>query len=214
MNIRYDCPHCGNSVYTLLIQLTGARSDGKESWWAAVCTVGQCKLPSIVKVTHRQDRAFHVHAQLSEVETLPVRIIPAARPRYSVTGVPSEVITDMTEALGCEAEGFYVGAVVVGRRALQRAVRERLVALQITPPNDKLFTEIDALPDNVLSQQWKETAHEVRHLGNDGAHPEPVSAEEAHVLLTFAKDVLYQLYVAPAQLAAAKAARAVKKAGP
>jgi hypothetical protein len=209
-NIRYQCPHCGSHVHTLLAPLTGARANGEESWWAAVCTNAQCRLPSLLKVRHLAGKPFLGH-HVSEFSSLPVQVIPAARPVYTAAGVPQAVVKDLTEALGCEAEGFYVGAVVVGRRALQAAVRERLATLKITPTNDKLFTEIDALPDGVLPPQWKETAHEVRHLGNDGAHSEPVSAAESAVLLAFTKDVLHQLYVLPAGLAAAKAARAAKK---
>lgn len=209
--IRYECPHCGNSIYTMLLPLSGARSDGNESWWAASCTVGSCKLPALIKVVHQKGWAYQQLLQHNEIGRLEVQIIPAAVPRYGPVGVPAEVIADMKEALGCEAAGFYVAAAVVGRRALQRAVRERLGALSVTPKDNRLMTEIDALPDTTLPEQFKETAHEVRHLGNDGAHPEPVSGEEANVLLNFTKDVLHQLYTVPAQLAAAKAARAAKR---
>jgi Domain of unknown function (DUF4145) len=71
-----------------------------------------------------------------------------------------------------------------------------------------------SLPDEELPKRVKQAAHEVRHLGNDGAHAEPVSAEEAAAVLTFTKAVLEQLYVLPAQLAASKAGRAAKKGTP
>jgi hypothetical protein len=187
--------------------------DANESWWVAVCTNGRCRLPSVAKVTHHPGRLFHTYKS-EEIPHLPVQIIPAARAVYAGNGVPEPVAKDLTEALGCEAAGFYVGAAVVGRRALQAAVRDRLATLEITPTNDKLFTEIDALPDEELPKRWKQAAHEVRHLGNDGAHAEPVSAAEAADVLTFTKGVLEQLYVLPAQLEASKAARAAKKGTP
>ena len=96
---------------------------------------------------------------------------------------------------------------------MQAAVSERLRALSIDPPKNDLFTEIDALPDEELPKRWKQAAHEVRHLGNDGAHAEPVSADEARGVLTFTAGVLEQLYVLPTKLAASMAARQQKKAG-
>jgi len=105
---------------------------------------------------------------------------------------------------------FDVAAAVVGRRALQRAVRERLAQLKINPKKDRLIDEIDALPDTVLSPDWKEAAHEVRHIGNDGAHAEPVSSDEAQDVLKYTADVSEQLYVLPHSLAASKSRRAAK----
>jgi len=210
--IRYDCPYCAIHVLSGLTQLGGARDTTQESWAVTVCTNGQCRLPCVVKVTLVPQRQFGGFAG-DEISRLAVQLLPAARPIYRGPGVPLDVVKDLTEALGCQAAGFYVAAAVVGRRALQAAVRERLAALGITPDNDNLFTEINALPDGVLPPQWKETAHEVRHLGNDGAHAEPVSPEEAEGVLTFTKGVLEQLYVLPFQLAASKAARQQKKAG-
>src|SRR5258705_104608 len=124
--IRYECPHCGSSIWTMLLGLTGARSDAQQSWWAAA--------------------------------------------------------------------------------------RNRLSALKITPREDKLFTEIDALPDEELPKRWKKAAHEVRHLGNDGAHAEPVSPGEAAAVLKFTKGVLEQLYILPVELAASVLGRQEKKA--
>jgi hypothetical protein len=119
----------------------------------------------------------------------------------------------LTEAQRCLASGFYIASALVGRRALQSAVRSQLVAFSLSPPSARLVDEIKTLPDGVLSPQWRAAADMVRYIGNDAAHSDPISKEAAESLLDFTIGVFEQVFELPHRLAAATAAREQKQPG-
>lgn len=128
---------------------------------------------------------------------------PAALPKYDEPDVPDFVRDNYEEALACEASGFLNAAAVTGRRALQLAVRDKLDREERT-----LEMEIDALPDAVLSPKLKAVAHQVRLIGNDGAHDkEGATAEDVDQLFRFNELIFRELYITPAQLADAQELR-------
>jgi Domain of unknown function (DUF4145) len=128
-----------------------------------------------------------------------INIYPAPLPTYSEPAVPEQLRFEFTEALQSRASGFLIGAALVGRRVLQAAVRER------GGTGRNLQDEIDSLPS--LSQAYKAHAHQVRLIGNDAAHADPVTAVDVADLIDFTEMVLAELYVNPARLAAAQQRR-------
>lgn len=113
---------------------------------------------------------------------------------------------EFREALGCQLAGFHLGAAVVGRRVLQKAVRATVGKMK------NLKTEIEAMPPDLFPKAIREAAQHVRLVGNDAAHEDPadpaeVTAEDADELLRFTSQVLQILYVTPAEVAAATARR-------
>jgi hypothetical protein len=113
--------------------------------------------------------------------------------------VPPEIRRDFEEALQCEAAEFkYGAALVVGRRVLQAAVRDK------GGNGRDLKAEIDSLPTDTLNAPLKESAHEIRFVGNDAAHADEVTDGDVTDLLGFTRDVLHSLYVVPHRVAARK----------
>lgn len=133
-----------------------------------------------------------------------VTIIPPLRSTYAPEGVPDALAKDFREALDSRAAGYLYGAAVVGRRVLQAAVRS------FVGEHRTLRDEIDALTADQVPGHLKRAAHQVRFVGNDAAHADEVTPAEADDLLSFTEQLLQQLFVLPAQVAAAEARRQQK----
>jgi len=146
-----------------------------------------------------------------DVDHYRVTVQPPALPKYVRDGVPYQLGEELTEALRCYESQFYIAAALVGRRVLQGAVRSQLSTNSVKAPTDRLGDEIKALPDRVLSPQWKEAADHVRYIGNDAAHAEPITKEEASSLIEFTTGVFTQMFELPHRLSKATAARQQKK---
>jgi hypothetical protein len=90
----------------------------------------------------------------------------------------------------------------MGRRAIQGACIDKQA------PDRKLEEQIDWLAENeVITQQMKQVAHQLRMGGNAGAHPgkdglNDVSERDAGDLLTFLDDFMRYVYEIPGRLAA------------
>jgi hypothetical protein len=143
----------------------------------------------------------------SGVYELPAEVHPLATSDYRPEGVPEQMATEFREAQECAWSGHYLGAALVGRRVLQAAARDVLGGRR----ND-LKTEIDDIPDERLNKALKDQAHQVRFIGNDAAHVDPVVAEEVNELLDFVEQVLEALYVGPAKVKRLQDARDARKA--
>jgi hypothetical protein len=170
----------------------------EEAWLAAVCTSEHCGRPILVQIPMGQGWPWsHLDTSNPGADNchgIP-EVYPACRPEYAEEGVPEAIRRDFQEALQCQAAGFKFGAALVGRRVLQAAVRER------GGSGRNLELEIDSLSPDVLNAPLKESAHDVRHVGNEAAHAEEVEDEDVAALLEFTRDVLHSLYVVPHRVA-------------
>ena len=131
--------------------------------------------------------------------------------------IPEPIKSDYEEALVCEAAGSYRGAATLARRTLQ------VVCLEKGAPKEKqqkknpekmmkvdLSEQIDWLyKNNIITDEIKNWAHEVRYVGNDAAHPNAteVTKDDARDILELLESMCDVLYIAPARAAARKAKR-------
>lgn len=131
--------------------------------------------------------------------------------------IPEPIKSDFEEALKCEAASAFRGAATLARRTLQ------VICLKKGAPKEKqqkknpektmrvdLSEQIDWLyKNNIITDEIKNWAHEVRFVGNDAAHPNStdVDAEDARDILELLQSMCDVLYVAPARSAARKAKR-------
>jgi hypothetical protein len=189
------------------------------AWAYAQC--GTCRKWVLLRHTwNLNTQVMLIHGQAGQPIPHVQDVFPTFLPSYQEAAVPDAIRVDLEEALRCDAAGFYIGAALVGRRALQTAIRnvtpadvknlrdERLANNGRKFPN--LWEEINDLPDSVLGKTHRDAAHGVRLIGNDAAHSDPVSADDAAELLDFTSEVLRQLYVFPAQVKAHQERRAAK----
>lgn len=113
--------------------------------------------------------------------------------------LPEDIERDRHEAWVCCNNGLHRAAVLLGRAALQRAVRTLLEGSF----RGDLHAEINKLYDlNRITQAQRDSAHEVRITGNDVAHPEElgtITQSEAKESLEFLDDFLHTTIVIPSK---------------
>lgn len=160
-----------------------------RTWWIAVCNNRDCRMPMLV----------NNHGT----------VIPTPQPPASDERIPDHVRRDLDEAKRCATVGAWRGCATMARRALQAGC-----LLKGADEGKKLQQQIDQLHTlGVITKELKEWAHEVRFLGNDGAHPpkdfanDVVSEDDADDALDLTEEFLEVVFVTPARAAARKAKR-------
>jgi hypothetical protein len=130
---------------------------------------------------------------------------PEGLPKTVNSLISDSVKKDFEEALLCQSVGAYRGAAVLARRAVQ------LICLDKgAKEGEKLYKQIEELFDNnIITQDIKDWADEVRYIGNDAAHPnkEEVNKEDSEDILELLESLCDVLYVAPARAAKRKQKR-------
>lgn len=145
-----------------------------------------------------------------------VRVFPHAIPRSVSDALPEKVKSDFEEALLCESAGAYRAAVTMARRALQSICLDRAAPSKRTvkPKSGQEFEvkndlsrQIDwLLSEQIITKPLKDMAHEVRSVGNEGAHPEDaeddtvINEEDSGEILALLEAFAQTLYIAPALL--------------
>jgi Domain of unknown function (DUF4145) len=172
------CPYCRRDVQMVRIgsSVETARTDyprgGTEVVAAAafVCPRTQCHKPTILVF-----RFLVIHGDATGLE------LSGQIPRGSaepMEGLPEAVASVRDEAWSCFYGGDLRAAVVMGRAAVQRAVRT------LGGKGRDLFTEIDSLYDqHKVTEELRDWAHEVRVAAREAAHPDElgdVTPEEAN----------------------------------
>jgi hypothetical protein len=115
------------------------------------------------------------------------RVYPDAIPRAVNDNLPIQIKRDFEEALIDESVGSHRSAVTMARRALQGICIDQgaPTTRTITDKHGKdrvvkndLSRQIDWLLDQqIITKPLNKMAHEVRSVGNEGAHPEDAEYE-------------------------------------
>jgi hypothetical protein len=133
---------------------------------------------------------------------------PAFYPRGQaepMPDLPQEVQDDRLEAWSCYHGGDYRAAVIMGRAAVQRAVRS------LDAEGGGLKAEInDLYAKHKITETLKDFAHETRVAGDDAAHPTTlgkVDHDEAKESLDFMDEFLEHVIALPARRESRKQGR-------
>lgn len=130
--------------------------------------------------------------------------IPRGQPT-PMEGLPDDIQADRREAYSCFFGGDYRAAVIMGRAAIQRAVRK------MQAKGAGLKEEVNDLAQRrIITLHLKQWADEVRIAGDDAAHPEDlgvIERDEADESLKFMDAFLEHGIAMPAARDARKAAR-------
>lgn len=168
---------------------------GAEKWKMALC--GGCRHPLFVVLDEGENQVLRTFPPIS-----------LDRP----SDIPIGVADDYVEATLCLSVGACKAAVAMCRRALQAAALEKECKQEV------LMSQLDELAEKgLLNASLLEVAHQVRHFGNYGSHPDEdglgeVSQGEAENIHKLTWQVLEDLYVNPARVQAMKVALTGKKA--
>lgn len=170
-----------------------------------VCTNYECHRLSIVLFTVMVSGAtFDQYPSL-------VGAIPAGR-EQPMDGLPPEIEVDRLEAWACHYALNWKAAVIMGRAAIQRAVR------RLNAAGGDLKAELKSLLTNgTITNAVHELGEEVRITGNEAAHPDEfddeVTADESKASLEFMDAFLEHAVAMPARLKARREAREVRENG-
>lgn len=122
-------------------------------------------------------------------------------------GIPEVIRSEFREAATCLDAGCYKAAMTMGRRVLQRVLKDKGCAER------NLVDQIkEAEAKDILRACFKGLATEIRQYGNLGAHPDDdqlanCNKDHADLLLQFLKMIIHELYEIPAQAAVLKSRR-------
>jgi uncharacterized protein DUF4145 len=194
---RGTCPHCSFKSYfrPLNAAYTEQDSGNQNRYW--ICNAAQCEsCKGFVLVVGRK---VGIHHQAWGLEG----VYPLGKPNDSVPPeVPKLIADDFREALRCEWVKAYKATVAMCRRALQAS------CVELKAKDAKLIDQIDELAANgAITTSLKDIAHQIRSVGNDGAHPgkdglNDVSQQDASDIIEFTREFLHHVFVVPARLKA------------
>jgi Domain of unknown function (DUF4145) len=200
-----QCGYCGRSIgmdrIGPVIEFSRDRVGSNwESFLHAtyLCPREACFRPSIAffRLGHSAGGYHHLKGE-------PV-LIPRGQAQ-KMEGLSSAIETDRLEAWSCYYGGDYRAAIIMGRAAIQRAVR------LLEAEGAGLKAEINDLAQRrKITEALRDAAHEVRISGDDAAHPEDlelVSSDEAKESLEFMDDFLAHAIAMPTRADARKQAR-------
>jgi len=151
-----------------------------------------------------------------------VELHPHALAKPVDDAIPTPIREDLEEAYKCQSVQAWRAAVTMARRALQNICLEkgapatRTITLKTGKSKETkndLINQINWLYDErVITKDLKDWAHEIRTVGNSGAHPGeaedtlPVAQQDAEDILSLVEAFCGPLYIAAKVYSARKLA--------
>jgi hypothetical protein len=185
-----------------------------------------CGRASIATLTVGQtDFDFSHHDELLEDVDLADAIewIPAHALSKDFPDVPAHIASPASEAFKCSSVGAHRGAIMLARAVVEATAKHHGIT------TGTLGKKIEAMFEvKLISQLIRDSAHEIRHLGNDMAHGDfatpqaegdnsppaaiEITGQDADEVLALMEMVLDEIYQKPAKVERLRAAREAKKA--
>lgn len=196
-NLSVECPHCHLDIIAEPVTEPVSEIGGSYTYFVALCphhrTYGRFCKPFFV-----------VYQSLNDCITARYPI-----PSYDWTtyheSIPDNIRKDYAESMRCLGAEAYKATVGLCRRVIEAICYDRLGA-KIKGFKDqdvKLWALIDKLKEEgLITENLRATAHEIRHLGNYGAHfqndeLDEVSFSEAREIRDLTGHLLNELYITP-----------------
>jgi hypothetical protein len=191
---RGVCPHC--SVPSLLFHVAGPH-------WKGPVGTQPAESNCLLQCQNCQEVTFVIATRHPQTIILSYKAsFPLGNPAGSVDiRIPENVRNDFVEALFCETVQAYKATVVMCRRALQSSCKD------LGAEGSRLIDQIDNLfSKGRITEALKKMAHEIRKLGNAGAHPDDdllsdVTKDDAEDIVEFTEQYFEHIYVMPARMA-------------
>jgi hypothetical protein len=185
------------------------RTINGTAWAIATFLCDNCKMPSVGMTLFQNDVRYYGSAaeQLDVAERH--LWLPQKGTGKNYDDVPEHIADAGSEAHSCRDTSALRACVLLARSVIEATAKHKGIT------KGRLIEKIDAMYEaHLIREHIKDGAHEVRHLGNDMAHGdfvEPVSTEDADLVLTLMDEVLEEVFQSPARVMKAKAAREAKK---
>lgn len=189
-NLSYYCRKCKQQVRG--IPLTEPEYHISEfhddPWLICRCPTYLCELSFII-YDRLNDRVIRVYP------------LPDFDAKNYHQAIPEKVREDIAEAERCMHANAYKASVTMLRRAVQNIVLDKIKDPEIK--SKKLWEQIDELFNKgFITKYLKDTAHEIRHFGNFGAHPqddnlENTTREDAEMIEELTFSFISAIYITP-----------------
>lgn len=135
---------------------------------------------------------------------------PASALGKDYPDVPTHIASAASEAHTCHSVNAYRAAILMARAVVEATAKDKGIK------SGQLHSKIEQLYDaGHVRELVKETAHEIRFMGNDMAHGDfvtDVDEVDSADVIAFMDEVLEEVYQAPARVNARKVERAARKA--
>lgn len=118
---------------------------------------------------------------------------------HSVKDVPSEITAALMEAKTCYSAQCFRASAVMARRTLEAIIADKNASEKSLYAGIKKLKELEIIDKNLL--EW---ATEVRLIGNNGAHFDPIDSvtkEDAQNVILFIEQLIKFIYSMPAEIA-------------
>lgn len=196
------CPHCSTKAHLEMMDNYHHLADRGDQYNYVIFRCKPCKKLSVRVYSSKQNPYSGGQNLSMEKWVAKFPSIDTTPSEKFTTYVSADVLSDYEEGLICLSAGAEKAAVSMFRRAMQDA----MIDLGANQKLD-LIEQIKAVP--TLTEDIKDWAHNVRILGNWGAHPQddllrdvtPELAQEVRELL---EEFMNYVYVMPGKVAAAR----------
>lgn len=171
----------------------------------------KCDECGVMSIGERSfEKAVSSAKSLLMARDAPVIWHPAQALGKDFPDVPAHIAAAASEAHTCHSVNAYRSAILMARAVVEASAKEKGIV------QGNLASKIDGLlAKGLVREMVKDTAHEIRFLGNDMAHGDfvsDVSAVESEDVLAFMDEVLEEVFQAPARLDARRTERLARKA--
>ena len=192
------CPHCKSKSHFKEMASCFFFEDGV--WAVLLCD--NCTKPIFSIYSWNGSYTVSPGYGVPSLEAKPSKTYPMMIPDVHPS-TPKSVGDDYTESIVCYNAEAWKAAVVLCRRALQCSLVDKGANA-----SKRLRDQIDDLARNqTITTEIRDWAHQIRYLGNDGAHPYDkgsltrVSRDDADEILKFMESYLKYVYEMPYELA-------------
>lgn len=201
------CWNCRTSAHHT-IKSAPAKARGEDRWFAAM----QCDSCGVLSVAFVR-AAFRDSTSAQSWIVNPENALgwePRIIEGEVYSDVPTHIAQAASEAHTCRSVGAFRGAIMLARAVVEATAKDK----GITGGN--LAVKIEKMLEaHMIRPLVKDTADEIRFMGNDMAHGDfvvPVDENDADDVLAFMAEVLNEVYQAPARMNARREERLARKA--
>lgn len=186
---------------------------GDEGLWLcdAAYSCDNCHRMSVVSWVSAKNPITDANSREPTDPTIS-RWSPPAGEREEFPDVPTAISSAASEAFLCHSVGAHRAACALARAVVEATAKDRgCTSGSILQKIDKLYET------GLIREAVRESAHEIRHLGNEVAHgdfaADSITVEDAEENLELLRELLNEVYQAPARTSRVRRAREKKRAG-
>ncbi len=207
-NLSVVCPHCHSDIIAEPVS-DPVNEYNDDSYFVARC-------PNHKNYGRYCKPFFTIYQALNDCisDRYPVPIYEESNYHESI---PLSIRKDYAEATKCLGIGAYKGAVALCRRVIEAICHDKAHDQIVHEKDVKLWSLIDILKaGGLITENLRITAHEIRYMGNYGAHFQndglnEVEREDARQIREFTWLLLNELYITPHKTAEMIKKRVEKK---